>query len=183
MARGAIRPTYANEAVDRAFQMLTCVPVPPPGAPSDAGNRPIAYRLEDANGGKDPFAAHCADWSYGNRTPTSDCIGLALWCSGLDRFQPRYVGTRGNWLNCASLLDDADGAKVWCEPIDYWQARPGDWLLTRSHIGVIVRPALSASFDHVVVDCSPRHGRNTAIDTGGPWSGECRVVRYKHYRV
>lgn len=186
MTRGTIRPTTREQAVQNAFAMLTAVPTPPQGAPSDAGHRPIAYRLEDANGDKDPLAPHCADWSYGLRTPTADCIGFVLWCSGIDRYQPSYNGSRDGWLNCASLLDDADGAQIWCEPVLYSVAQPGDWLVTRDHIGIIVRPACYLSdgtliSDHLVIDCSPRHGRTTAINTGYPWVAACRTLRYKHY--
>lgn len=160
--------------------MILAIPKPPAGAPPDAGNRPIAYRLEGGyNGGDDPTAPHCASWSYGDRTPTADCIGLALWSCGIDRKQPGYSGTRGEWLNCASLLDDADGAMRFCEPIAVRsRTEPGDLLITRDHVGVIVRPGVG-EFDHLVVDCSPRHGRSTAVGVGGPWSDACRVIRIK----
>lgn len=59
-------------------------------------------------------------------------------------------------------------------------AKTGDWLVTPDHIGLIVRPATRAG-DHLVVDCSPRHGRETAINTGLPWSEACQVLRYKRY--
>jgi len=188
MTRGAIRPTTAAQAVQRAFMMIITVPPPPAGAPPDGGNRPIWYRLEDENGGKDPFAAHCADRSYGLRTPTADCIGFVLWCSGIDRYQPNYHGSRDGWLNCISLLNDADGAKIWCRPVLYSAAQPGDWLITEDHIGIIVRPACylpdhTMTSDHLVVDCSPRHGRAAAVNTGYPWSSTCRVVRYNGYQT
>jgi hypothetical protein len=186
MTRGAIRPTTPEDAVQRAFLMIAAVPRTPEGSPSDGGHRPIGYRLEDENGGRDPYAAHCADWSYGLRTPTADCIGFVLWCSGLDRYQPSYKGSREGWLNCVSLIDDADGSKVWCEPVIYAHAQAGDWLITAEHIGIIVRPACYLPdgrmvSDHLVVDCSPRHGWAIAVNTGYPWSTECRVVRYRRY--
>jgi hypothetical protein len=186
MTRGSIRPTTPAQAVQNAFAMITAVPRPPEGAPADGGHRPISYRLEEANGDRDPFAPHCADWSYGLRTPTADCIGFVLWCSGIDRYQPNYHGSRDGWLNCVSLLDDADGARVWCEPVAYAAAQPGDWLVTSDHIGLIVRSACylpdgTMTSDHLVVDCSPRHGRATAVNTGYPWSAKCRVVRYRGY--
>jgi hypothetical protein len=147
-------------AAQKAFSMIIAVPVPPVGAPSDEGNRPIGYRLEDENGGRDPFAPHCEDWSYGLRTPTADCIGFVLWCSGIDRYQPTYHGSRGGWLNCISLLDDANRAKAWCRAVLYSAALPGDWLITDEHIGIIVRPACylpdhTMTSDHLAVDCSP----------------------------
>src|SRR5678816_2773083 len=76
-----------SHAVARALSAIAAVPKPPAGAPDNAGQRPIAYRLHEANGGRDPFAGMCSDWSYGNRTPTADCIGFALWASQLDRCQ------------------------------------------------------------------------------------------------
>ena len=179
--RGQIRKTTRSEAVARAYSMISAIPVPPPGSPSDAGNRPINYRLKDMNGGKDPFAPHCADWSFGNRTPTADCIGFVLWASGIDRYQPGYSGSRGDWLNCASLLDDAHGAKVYCRPLVTGEhPEAGDWLVTRDHIGIIVRPECTGS-DDLVIDCSPRHGRGTAVNTGLPWSEACEVIRYTRY--
>jgi hypothetical protein len=180
MIRGLVRPTSALEAAQRALSQITVIPVPPLYAPSDAGDRPIAYRLEDYNGGKDPFAVHCADWSYGNRTPTADCVGLVLWASGIDRKQPNYEGSRGPWLNCASLIDDAHGNQVYCEPVDEEEAVPGDWLVTPDHIGMVVRRKTRES-DILVVDCSPRHGRATSINTGYPWSAACQALRYKRY--
>ncbi len=173
-----------GQVLNRAISQIIITPAPPPGAPADAGHRPIHYRLDDSGllGGDDPSSLHCADWSYGKRTPTADCIGFALWASGIARNQPDYSGSRGTWLNCASLLDDADGAKKFCRPLfANEQARHADWLLTRDHIAVIIRPAQRPDQDHLVVDCSPRHGRTTAIDTGGPWSGECRVIRPLFY--
>jgi len=188
MTRGKIRPTTANEARLRALSQIYAVPTPPAGAPFDGGHRPIAYRKEDYNGGKDPYALHCADWSYGERTPTADCIGFMLWASGLDRLQPDYKGTRGEYLNCGSLLDDADGAQAWCKPVAAHEAQVGDWLMTPDHCGLIIRPACllpngAMVADHLVVDCSPRHGWNTAINTGAPWSTSCRVVRYQRYQT
>lgn len=184
--RGAIRKTSDIEAVRRALSALSQVPPPPDPTIEDAGHRPIAYRLEGGfNGGFDPFAPHCASWSYGGRTPTADCIGFVLWATGVDRCQPEYHGSVGVWLHCGSLLADADGDRVWCEPVDEHAAKPGDWLITQSHIAMIIRPAIFSPsvmrFDHLVIDCSPRHGRETAIGIGLPWSESCRVLRYKHY--
>ncbi len=185
MTRGARRPTTRVEAVQRVMSMITAIPTPPDPRVPDAGRRPIAYRLETANGGADPFASHCASWSFGSRTPTSDCIGLVLWASGIDRLQPGYQGSAGEWLCCYSILDDAIGARVYCEPGDEAHAQPGDWLVDKGHIGMIVRPAIYVGdemrHDHLVVDCSPRHGRASAVNTGAPWSEAARVIRYRHY--
>lgn len=176
--RGTILGLDRAVAVQRVMAMIVALP-------SNAeGPKPIAYRLDAYNGGNDPGATYCSNWSWGDRTPTSDCIGLVLWASGIDRLQPGYAGSRGEWLNCASLLDDADGARKYCRPLisqghNREAVLPGDWLLTPDHIGMIVRPDNNATdgFDHLVVDCSPRHGRDRAVNTGYAWSEGCRVIR------
>lgn len=181
--RGVNLKLNRAQAVHRALQMVAARPKNKFGQLV-----PIGYRLEGGfNGGFDPHAAHCASWSYGDRTPTADCIGFVLWASGIDRMQPGYAGSRGEWLNCASLLDDADGAKKFCRPVVRnvgsnqapEDVLPGDWLLTRDHIGIIVRPdnIEADGYDHLVIDCSPRHGRSTAINTGYAWSDACRAIR------
>lgn len=182
--RGAVRPTTREEARDRVLSQIYAIPTPPDANVPDSGRRPIGYRLEPGyNGGANPFAIHCASWSFGGRTPTSDCIGLVLWAVGIDRMQPGYVGTAGEWLHCGSLLHDATHERRWCETVTDDKALPGDWLLDSNHIGMIVRPAIyvggAMRDDHLVVDCSPRHGRDHAINTGRPWSEAARVVRYK----
>lgn len=185
--RGLILHLTRAEVVARAIRNMLAVPVPPPGSPADAGHRPINYRLDNENGGRDPNALTCNDWSYGNRTPTADCIGFVLYSAGIDRKQPTYSGTEGEWLNCQSLWDDAHSAHpvyarllVGTEPV-----LPGDFLLTRDHIGLVVRPAPSPdpeAVEHMVIDCSPRHQRNgQAINTGKPWSAGCIVVRPLFY--
>jgi hypothetical protein len=185
--RGVVRALTRQQAIERALSALSQVPDPPDPDVSDAGRRPIAYRLDPGfNGGFDPFASHCASWSYGGRTPTSDCIGFLLWSSGIDRDQPQYHGVEGPWLNCVSLIADADGDRVFCESVDHDKAQAGDWLLTADHCAMIIRPAIFGNatamrFDHLVIDCSPRHGRDTAVGLGLPWSHACRVLRYKHY--
>ncbi len=175
-------------AVQRALSQIIAVPEPPKGAPADAGHRPVAYRLLGGyNGGFDPDAPHCASWSFGDRTPTADCVGFVLWASGVDREQPGYNGSRDVWLNCASLLDDANGTNLpagtaprrYCRPLaEHEPPRPGDWCLTRDHISMVVRVTGEPGREELlVVDCSPRHGRDAAINTGLPWSDACEVVR------
>jgi hypothetical protein len=174
--RGTILRITREQAVTRVLSQITAMPLPPAGTQ----RVPISYRQRPEggyNGGFDPSAPHCASWSYGNRTPTADCIGLLLWASGIDRDQPGYKGSRGEWLNCASLLDDADGAGKFCRPLAKAESPiGGDWVLTRDHCGMLVRPE-TATTDALVVDCSPRHGRKTAVNTGGFWSDACRVIR------
>jgi hypothetical protein len=172
--RGAILKLTRAQAVTRALSQITVMP----RLLIDGVALPIAYRLEGGyNGGFDPSAPHCASFSYGGRTPTADCIGLVLWASGIDRKQPGYNGSRGEWLNCASLLDDADTDRTYCHPLTEKEVPlAGDWVLTRDHIGMLIRPE-TATTDALVVDCSPRHGRKTAVNTGGFWSDACRVIR------
>lgn len=190
-----VMPLTRAQVVDRALSQLANFTPPVKYAPSDAMPVPIAYRLDDSGrlGGDDPSAPLCADWSYGYRVPTADCIGLALWASGLARKQKGYQGSLGEWLNTDSLVHDSEHGMKFCRPLYSGEkAREGDWLITPSgytlgvrtsigHIGVIIRPRASDAYEHLVVDCSPRHGRTTAVNTGGPWSTKCRVLRPLHY--
>jgi hypothetical protein len=195
MTRGTRLQLTRAQVVDRAWAQLRAIPAPPPGAPPDAGGRPITYRLETENGGDDPSQAGCWDWSFGNRTPTADCIGLVLHCLGIDRLQPGFKGSRGEWLNCASICDDADGARVFFEPIAIDQAIEGDVIISRGkdgghgHIAVIVRRACRwkvgdrvETSPPLVIDCSRRHEDqlgHEGVGLGTPWSTSCRAVRYR----
>lgn len=190
MIRGTRRPTTRADAVARAFVDLCAVPKPPPGSPLDAGDRPIAYRLETANGGKNPFAQNCGDWSYGNRTMTADCVGAVCFWLGIDRYQPdpEVFPEYGGWMNTDSIIQHADAdAALWRRLRLGESPRAGDVLVSPStrkllggrkpgHIGLIVRPATRVS-DILVIDCSPTHGKDTAIGLRGPWSKECIVLR------
>lgn len=191
-----VLPLTRDQVVARALAHLTLVSEPHPSSPPDFIPAPVAYRLDTSGrlGGDDPSAEHCADWSYGYRTLTSDCIGFALYCAGLARYQPGYHGSRGAWLNTDSILDDADRQMAFFRHLlSGERVKPGDLLVSRSeyllgvrkrigHIGVIVRPAPSDAFEHLVVDCSPSHGRTTAINTRYAWSPKCQVVRPLHYK-
>jgi len=191
VARGLTLKLTRDEVVQRALLHLVAMPKAPNGAP-----HPIGYRLDDQNGGKDPGACHCAydSYSYGDRVCTADCIGLALHCSGIDRKQPGYKGLNGEWLNCKSLLADARGAQRFCRTLKSDEVPlPGDWLLTDTHIGVIVRgewtdisdPNKPKKMPVMVVDCSPRHDktRAAAIGLGYAWSPKCEVIRPLFYRT
>jgi len=181
MTRGVILHLHRNEVVLRGFSQITCIPTPPAGSPSDAGNRPITYRLQGGfNGDHDPTAPHCADWSYGNRTPTADCVGFDLWASGIDRCQPNYKGSEDEWLACQSLLDDAKGEKVFCYEVAREHSLPGDWLVTSDHMALIISPPANGR-DCLVIDCSPRHGWVQSINIGLPWSTSCKVLRPNFY--
>lgn len=180
MTRGKWLALTSEQRVSRALANMMIIPIPPEGAPSDAGKKPIAYRLKDVNGGDDPTAAHCAGWSYGLRTPTADCIGFLLHSGGIDRKQPLYAGIAGPWLHCPSLIADAKGAQRFVELVTGGVA-PGDFLLTEDHCAMILRPDPDGSggFSHLVIDCSPRHGRDTAIGIGYPWSASFTVCRLR----
>ncbi|MBZ0233654.1 MAG: hypothetical protein K8M05_15110, partial [Deltaproteobacteria bacterium] len=156
-------------------------------------------RLEYPNGGADVLSAftlrgNCGGmWAFGERTPVKDCIGHALGCLGIDRKQPGYKGVNGEWLNCAAIFADALGAHRFFERVEDEDAKPGYVLVDRKHIGIIVRPMLrwwvdkdgdgkreageDMAFDLLVSDCSPRHGRESAVGLGGRWSRECIVAR------
>lgn len=180
ITRGTIRPTTRAAAVQRGLAQLTIVGLPP-NAP--AGSLPCAIHYCEEpghNGGANPLGPHCASPAFGARVWAADCVGLVLDALGIDRLQPGYVGISGEWLHCPSMIDDAEHGQRWFEPVDYKLAESGDVLITRDHTGLIVRPARGEG-DHLVVDCSPRHGRKTGVGTGGPWSEACRVIRYRHF--
>jgi hypothetical protein len=194
MTRGKILYLTRKEVVDRGLsQMLAIPPLPPGSYPDDAGNRPIGYRLDPGfNGGSDPEAPHCASWSYGGRSPTADCIGFVLWAAGIDRCQPLYRGSRDIWLNCSSLLDDAYGTNLpkgtkpqtYVRPLALGEAPlPGDFLLDRGHISLVLRPP-SRVTKALVIDCSPRHDstRLSAISVGYPWGTQTQVIRPLFYK-
>ncbi len=204
--RGTTVKLSRKEIVERALFGIIAVPRAPRGAPADAGNRPPHYRLPYPNGGDDPTRAygiygepHCFAWAYGDRTPVADCIGFALYCLGVDRYQPGYTGTNGAWLNCKSIVDDANGPRKFFTRATEAEALPGDLLIDDAHVGVIVRPALrwwvdtdgdnvldkgeDRREDILVVDCSPRHGREASVNFGGRWSSKCIVVRARWVTV
>ena len=56
-------------------------------------------------GGRDPHAPTPFTWHNGERG--ADCIGFAMWCLGLDRFQPKEFRYYAGWMNTDSILDDA----------------------------------------------------------------------------
>lgn len=185
-----------DQVVARALAHLTLVSEPSPQSPPDFTPAPVEYRNDDSGnlGGDDPTAPHCADWSYGWRKLTADCVGFMLYCAGISRQQPDYAGLNGMWLNTDSILSDARGHRRFFRFLDAGErVLPADLLVSPSvfvngtrtkdgHCGVIIRPKPSDAFDHLVIDCSPRHGRTTAINTGGHWNDKCIVVRPLFYK-
>lgn len=193
--RGLIRPTRRDEAVARAYLMPLFMCHRHKESPPDFYSRPHAYRLEDNNGGKNPYAEDPGDWSYGYRVKTSDCIGFITWAAGFDRFQKYHFPEYGGWINTDSILEHAAAGheKPWFKVIDAKDAKAGDFLVvgsTRSailrrripgHIKMIVRPATPVS-KILVVDCSPSNGRESAIMVKEQASlGKYKVVRYTGY--
>lgn len=191
-----ILPLTRPEVLARAFSQLALVSKPHKLSPPDFLPAPIAYRLDNSGllGGDDPSAPLCADWSYGYRTLTADCIGFALWAAGMSRYQPGYVGMNGSWLNTDSLVRDAEGQMKYVRPVMSGErVLPGDFFVTTSkyvmgirrevgHIGIVVRPRPSDAFEHLLIDCSPFHGKTTAIGLRKPWSTEGHFLRPLHYK-
>lgn len=192
-----VLPLTRDQVVARAFAQLRLVAEPHKFSPPEFVASPVAYRLDDSGqlGGDDPTAPHCADWSFGYRTLTADCIGFALYCAGIARYQPDYKGLNGSWLNTDSVVADAQRIRRFFDTVDAGEeVKPGDLMVTRSkytlgvmtkrgHIGVIVRPAPSAAFNDLVIDCSPFHGRTTAIGLRKePWARDYVVVRPLSYK-
>jgi hypothetical protein len=177
-----------EEVLERAFAHLSLL-----HKGSDGVRRPVAYRLDDSGllGGDDPRAPHCADVSYGGRTLTADCAGFALYSIGLARKQPGYKGSKGEWLNTDSVLDDAHGQQKFFRTLKLGErALPGDLIVTRGayllgkrvkagHVEVLLRRA-APGYKMLSIGCSPRFGRDTAIGVGEQWSAACEVVRPKH---
>ncbi len=186
-----------DQVVARALAHLTLVARKHKLSPPDFEPAPLAYRLDDSGclGGDDPAAENCGDWSYGYRRLTADCIGFALYCAGIARRQPGYNGSRGEWLNTDSVLDDAAGPMKFFRFLSVSAGEkplPGDLCVSAStkgiltsrpgHIGVVIRPAPSPAYNHLVIDCSPFHGRDTAVGLREPWSDKCKIVRPLFYK-
>lgn len=144
------------------------------------GRRPITYRNDSSGrlGGDWPEYVGCYDWSWGNRTPTADCVGLACWAAGISRNQPGFDGISGPWLHGPSILADASTERRFFEYAGDATARPGDWAVSRDHVAIIVRPDYNG--EHLVVDCSPSNRRDRAVDTSYIWDGAsvCRPLWY-----
>lgn len=197
--RGLNLELQRAQVVMRALGAVYCRPVRPDRAPDDWVPCLIQYRLEGGyNGDKDPAAPHCASWSFGLRVPTADCVGFALWAAGIDRYQPGYAGSRGEWLNCDSIIDDAHGARKFFFPVSSLGGQPGDLLVSPSgagehgHIGVLLSSGNGSRQETMAVDCSPFHAVykdvTTAREKGAigfrpQWSKDCQVIRPNWYAV
>lgn len=192
-----ILPLTRDQVVARAFDHITLVSEPHKFSPPEFVSKPVAYRNDDSGslGGDDPTAPHCADWSFGYRTLTADCVGFALFCAGIARYHPDYKGLNGGWLNTDSVIADAQRIRRFFREVTAGDpVLPGDLMVSRSkfalgvrikdgHIGVIIRPAPSAAFNDLVIDCSPYHGRTTAIGLRKePWVKDYVIARPLHYK-
>lgn len=175
--------------------MVGFEPPMPPGAPADWRPKPIQYRLLKANGGKDPWAQHPADWSYGKRTPTCDCSGFVAWCLGY----PRRLD--GRWYSTDGMLRDARGARRVFEVIEtpelgcvavYGGRWRGAERLRAGHVGIVTGVPAEWSgnnwSDLEVTHCSSTNARRTggaiAITDGLLWGRKggvllrCRLLEF-----
>jgi hypothetical protein len=158
---------------------------------------PVKYKL--GAGGRDPFDDDPASTEPGEPM-LSDCIGFVCWALGMDRRQaPEDFPTRGGWCNTDSMLDDAEGRKVFfVEPgLGSLAPRPGDLVVYRSeyvkkvrkhagHVGIITK--VPKGWDYLmgnlsVIHCSSgndrRLGYAIAETTGKIWEKRGKIVRYK----
>lgn len=129
--RGTYIPLTDDQVVKRAKEHLDCWV--------------IEYLLEPGkNGGTDPRATHCGtvwDRDPGPKTrtvATSDCIGLAAYCSGWDRRQPDFPFW-GGWVNTDSLCAAAEDGSPWV--IEYADPGPGRLIVYPSYRKLLGRDA------------------------------------------
>lgn len=193
--RGAVIALTAEETILRARRMANhrgATRFDPALPEAPAGY----YRLPDHNGGTDPTAAdHFSRWTKPGKTHvnvTSDCVGLAAWASGFDRYQPiRGRHLQGGWINCDFMVRDALGAGLCFERRP--RPEPGCLVVYPSladqdddgerdgagHVGVVI--AAPAEWDAteldswlrlVVIDCASRSpDLSDQYTTGRVWFG------------
>ena len=190
MVRGLIRPTTGSEAIQR-LKSLVGLRLPPPKGIT-APTQPIAYRLNENSGGKNPNAPHPADWSgdIGWKRWTSDCVGTVVWGLGFDRYQKASFKVYGGWINTDSMLQEAEKYRTWFEVIDTPElaclvVTPGVFAtngarLKAGHVGLV--SGLPAEWDTEtpdygalsVVHCSSGQYKKTgaaiAETNGLPWA-------------
>lgn len=95
--RGLIVRVPPDEVVARAMSL--CV------VPDDPAAR--IYYLVGA-GGKDPEALTCATRAKDTKRLVSDCVGLASWAMGWDRYQPERATSYEGWMNQHSALEETN---------------------------------------------------------------------------
>ena len=168
--RGVIAAVTIEEAVERAKSMIWFEPELPEDAGIGAKSQPIRYRLPKFNGGKDPLADHPADWSYGKRSPTCDCIGFIAWSLGFDRYQPvhfdrnkkgkviygGYINTNSSILAANSLepswFEEVCAPELGCLVVYGGTRNKKTGKRRAGHIGIVVGP-LPAEWDPEANEC------------------------------
>jgi hypothetical protein len=121
VARGKILWAHGyDKTAERALSMLA------PGAPL------IQYSgVAGQNGGKDPTAKHPGSaWKHPKKGTviTADCMALAAWSAGFDRWQRGRLHVKGydGWCETTTVCLDAHGEESLFE------------LLPRPHVGCFV---------------------------------------------
>lgn len=179
-----------KRAVERALKMLIFTVEGWEEFDNGSKVHPIGYRLKPGhNGGMDPTAEHCGQWSYGGRQLTADCIGLVMWASGLNRWQKGYKGPSGEWLDCNAIFKDAKeneagrAAREWSYQVTWQEAKLGDWVVTPKHIEMVIRPECNGNNGPLLIGCSPRFDTTCyqSIGVGRVWDRSAIVVRPLHY--
>lgn len=129
----------------------------------DAVKDTVKYHLDYPNGGSNPESDRPWDKLEikGHVFNVADCIGFSLWCAGIARHFtgnsvippfPDTPSIGGNYINCASVVEEATGFKRRTGQPDYIGGRffkrvmvptPGDLIVFKAkngkhgHIGVI----------------------------------------------
>jgi hypothetical protein len=174
-------------------------------------HRHVVYKLGE--GGRDPWATNCSTpWESRLRhggtfslvsVPASDCVGFALWCLGVDRYQPETFPLWGGWMNTDSMIADARGGRTWWEEIPRWKAQVGDLVvygakylgLSKGHVGVVVGVTPYAGQQAkvwtdrlTVAHCSSGHqkllGYSISMEAGSRiWTKRATVLRLREERI
>lgn len=187
--RGKVLALTPAEVVARARSL--CV------VPSDPASRIYYSSKTGRNGGADPEAITCAslwrDKADGGRLwLTSDCVGLAMWAYGCDRYQPPL------WVNQNALYREATAGRGWrfCDPYPGCLALirgpiPGDKRVGHMAVVTEIRHATlngdqqlesNGAYATHVVHCSGsgkrRHGQAIGEDPIGLAMGTSRPVYF-----
>jgi hypothetical protein len=104
----------------------------------------------------------------------ADCVGFALWCLGLDRYQPGVFNHYDGWMNTDSILDDAEHGVGG----DHWE------FLERPRLGcLVIYPSIRKDgrmkrMGHVgVVVGVPAEWRARSICTAHEWAAQMKLAR------
>lgn len=193
--RGTDLGLTEREAIERARLM------------AGPAGQAVRYRLAYPNGGDDPRRAVPSAEHEGRQV--CDCVGFALWCLGVDRYDPGRSAreepddptefhTYGGYANTDAILIDASGPRQKFEFVD--RPHPGCLVVYGSvdrgrpggrvgHVGVVV--GVPAEWDPgerdcwarlEVVDCASRSGRAIRPGSGLTWYGKDKRGRPKDAR-